>query len=75
MSARKRRKSRKRAPLAVDDSARTQAAALAFLRDPKLIERITGDFERVGLVGEPSNALGGVSRLHQPQAQQSRLRC
>ncbi|MGE3231444.1 MAG: CHC2 zinc finger domain-containing protein [Hyphomicrobium sp.] len=33
------------------------AAALAFLRDPKLIERIIGDFERVGLVGEPSNAL------------------
>ncbi len=34
-----------------------QAAALAFLRDPKLTERIIGDFERVGLVGEPSNAL------------------
>ena len=33
------------------------AAALAFLRDEKLIERIAGDFERVGLVGEPSNAL------------------
>jgi post-segregation antitoxin (ccd killing protein) len=33
------------------------AAALAFLRDGKLIERIIGDFERVGLVGEPSNAL------------------
>jgi len=33
------------------------AAALAFLRDPKLAERIAGDFERVGLVGEPSNAL------------------
>ncbi len=31
--------------------------ALAFLRDEKLIERIAGDFERVGLVGEPSNAL------------------
>ena len=33
------------------------AEALAFLRDEKLIERIAGDFERVGLVGEPSNAL------------------
>jgi DNA primase len=33
------------------------AAARAFLRDGKLIERIVGDFERVGLVGEPSNAL------------------
>jgi hypothetical protein len=33
------------------------AAALAFLRDEKLLERIVEDFERVGLVGEPSNAL------------------
>jgi hypothetical protein len=32
-------------------------AALAFLKDPKLTERIVADFERVGLVGEPSNAL------------------
>jgi DNA primase len=32
-------------------------AALAFLKDPKLAERIVADFERVGLVGEPSNAL------------------
>ena len=38
-------------------SAEESAQALAFLRDPKLIERIAGDFERVGLVGEPSNAL------------------
>jgi post-segregation antitoxin (ccd killing protein) len=38
-------------------SADETAEALAFLRDPKLIERIAGDFERVGLVGEPSNAL------------------
>ena len=38
-------------------SADETAAALAFLRDEKLIERIAGDFERVGLVGEPSNAL------------------
>ncbi|HEX5418758.1 MAG TPA: toprim domain-containing protein, partial [Gammaproteobacteria bacterium] len=33
------------------------ATALAFLRDEKLLERIVLDFERVGLVGEPSNAL------------------
>ena len=32
-------------------------AALAFLKDDKLVERIVADFERVGLVGEPSNAL------------------
>jgi DNA primase len=38
-------------------TAEETAAALAFLRDPRLIERIVGDFERVGLVGEPSNAL------------------
>jgi DNA primase catalytic core len=49
------------------------AAALAFLRDEKLLERIVEDFERVGLVGEPSNALVAylacVSRkLHAPLA-------
>jgi DNA primase len=32
-------------------------AALEFLRDKNLIERIVADVERVGLVGEPSNAL------------------
>jgi DNA primase catalytic core len=32
-------------------------AALALLRDPQLIERIIRDVERVGLVGEPANAL------------------
>jgi DNA primase len=32
-------------------------AALAFLTDPTLAERIVADFEHVGLVGEPSNAL------------------
>jgi DNA primase len=32
-------------------------AALAFLKDPELTSRIVEDFERVGLVGEPSNAL------------------
>jgi DNA primase catalytic core len=49
------------------------AAALAFLRDETLLERIVEDFERVGLVGEPSNALVAylacVSRkLHAPLA-------
>jgi DNA primase len=37
-------------------AAQTQEA-LAFLRDDSLIERITADVERVGLVGEPHNAL------------------
>ena len=32
-------------------------AAIEFLRDANLIERIMADVERVGLVGEPSNAL------------------
>jgi DNA primase len=36
--------------------AQTQEA-LAFLRDETLIERIVADVERVGLVGEPHNAL------------------
>ena len=38
-------------------SAEETVEALTFLRDERLIERIAGDFERVGLVGEPSNAL------------------
>lgn len=33
------------------------AAALAFLKDKTLAERIVADIERAGLVGEPSNAL------------------
>jgi hypothetical protein len=37
-------------------AAQTQEA-LAFLRDETLIERIVADVERVGLVGEPHNAL------------------
>jgi DNA primase len=37
-------------------AAQTQEA-LAFLRDENLIERIMTDVERVGLVGEPHNAL------------------
>ena len=38
-------------------SAEDTTAALAMLRDEKLTEHIARDFERVGLVGEPSNAL------------------
>ena len=38
-------------------SAEEATEALGLLRDEKLIEHIAGDFERVGLVGEPSNAL------------------
>jgi DNA primase len=38
-------------------SAEDTACALEYLRDPKLLSRIARDFERVGLVGEPSNAL------------------
>ncbi len=32
-------------------------AALELLRDPKLVERILGDFERLGVVGERTNKL------------------
>jgi DNA primase catalytic core len=48
-------------------------AALALLRDPKLLERILGDFARSGVVGEETNKLVGylaaVSRkLEEPLA-------
>lgn len=36
-----------------------EAAAMALLRDPKLVERVTADFGRVGIVGEATNALVG----------------
>ena len=36
-----------------------KAEALAFLRDPRLLDRITADFERCGLVGERLNTLVG----------------
>jgi DNA primase catalytic core len=50
-----------------------RAAALALLRDPRLLDRILGDFERCGVVGEETNKLMGylaaVSRkLEQPLA-------
>lgn len=34
-------------------------AALALLKDPKLLDRILGDFERCGVVGEQTNTLVG----------------
>jgi DNA primase catalytic core len=44
-----------------------QSAALEFLRDPRLLERILADFERCGVVGEETNKLVSyvavVSRL------------
>jgi DNA primase len=43
------------APVAM--SPEDMAAALEYLRDPNLLARITADIERVGLVGEPGNAL------------------
>ena len=48
-------------------SATEREAALALLRDPKLIERILSDFAACGIVGEETNKLVGylaaVSRL------------
>jgi DNA primase catalytic core len=44
-----------------------EAAALALLRDPQLLDRLREDFARVGIVGETTNLLVGylatVSRL------------
>jgi hypothetical protein len=44
-----------------------RAAALELLGDPKLVDRITDDFARVGMVGEATNCLVGylatISRL------------
>jgi DNA primase catalytic core len=55
----------------LDDQERE--AALALLRDPKLLDRILADFERCGVVGEETNKLVGylaaVSRkLDEPLA-------
>jgi len=46
----------KKAALA-EPSPEQQAAALALLKDPQLIERIVADVEAIGVVGEASNAL------------------
>jgi len=58
---------------AVELSEEERAAALMLLRDPNLVERITADFARAGVVGEASNCLVGylaaISRkLDQPLA-------
>ena len=48
-------------------SAEEKAEALGLLRDPRLLDRILGDFERCGVVGEETNKLASyvavVSRL------------
>ena len=46
-------------PSAAEMAKSDEDAALAFLRDPRLIERLQQDFDRTGLVGEPVNALAG----------------
>jgi hypothetical protein len=40
-------------------TAQERAAALALLRDPALVERVTADFARAGMVGEAVNCLVG----------------
>jgi site-specific recombinase XerD len=40
-------------------SAEEEAEALALLRDPRLLERIVSDFDRIGVVGEETNKLVG----------------
>lgn len=47
-------------PTHPDMSAPEREAALALLRDPRLIERIPEDLSTCGLVGEPINKLVGV---------------
>jgi DNA primase len=48
-----------KAATAVQLAKADEAAALAFLRDTNLAERIVADVEKTGLVGEPVNALIG----------------
>ena len=48
-----------KAPSAAEIAKDDEDAALALLRDPRLIERLIADFDRTGLVGEPVNALAG----------------
>jgi DNA primase catalytic core len=51
----------------IEMTAKEKSAALEFLRDPQLLERILADFERCGVVGEETNKLVSylavVSRL------------
>jgi hypothetical protein len=46
-------------PVAEPLSVAQHDAAMALLRDPKLVERIVADVEAIGVVGEASNALVG----------------
>jgi DNA primase catalytic core len=60
-------------PVAVKMTDAEREAALAFLRDPKLLDRILADFAACGVVGEETNKLVGylaaISRkLAQPLA-------
>ena len=47
------------APARPELSDEERAEALALLRDPKLLDRVLNDFERVGVVGERTNKLIG----------------
>lgn len=46
-------------PSAAEIAKGDEDAALSFLRDPALVDRLVADFDRTGLVGEPTNALVG----------------
>jgi DNA primase catalytic core len=46
-------------PAAPKMSAEEEAAALALLRDPEIIERVVADFDICGLIGERTNKLIG----------------
>jgi DNA primase len=50
---------RPKAPAAAVLSAEEEAAGLALLRDPQLVQRIVADVAAIGVVGEDSNALVG----------------
>lgn len=44
-------------PAAIAIDAAEREAALAFLRDPRLFDRLLADFEAIGIVGEKTNKL------------------
>ena len=51
-------------PKTPEMTAQEQADALALLKSPELIERITGAFPACGLAGEGQNSVAGVSGVH-----------
>ena len=53
------RKAQEPATKEVELTSEEEAAALDLLRDPRLLERILTDFDRVGVVGEETNKLVG----------------